>query len=111
MKRTQRSVTLIGWIILLIPVAIVGYAAVRLVPVYSNYLSISRSMTQLAAASTGGDSLQSVSASLGDRLNVNQVEFPDLKDFVIRREGRSWVVEISYEDGAPLFSNVSITAK
>ena len=111
MKRTQRGVTFIGWILLLIPVAIVGYAGVRLIPIYSNYFSISRSMSQLAQAASGGDTLQSLHTSLGDRLNVNQVSFPDEKDFVIRRDGRSWVIEVEYEDGAPLFSNVSITAK
>src|SRR5689334_25139519 len=111
MKRTQRGVTFIGWILLLIPVAIVGYAGVRLIPIYSNYFSISRSMSQLAQAARGGDTLQSLHTSLGDRLNVNQVSFPDEKDFVIRRDGSSWVIEVEYEDGAPLFSNVSITAK
>ena len=111
MKRTQRGVTMIGWIVLLIPVAIVGYAGIRLVPIYLNYTKIARSMSQLAQESRGSDSQQNVRFALEKRLDIEQVSFPDSKDFTIRREGQSWVLEIEYEDGAPLMSNVSLTAK
>jgi hypothetical protein len=111
MKRTQRGVTMIGWIILLIPVAIVGYTGIRLVPVYLNYTKISRAMQQLTQELRGSDSQQTIFFSLDKRLDIEQVDFPTVKDFTIRREGQSWVVEITYEDGAPLLSNVAITAK
>ena len=111
MKRTQRGVTMIGWIILLVPVAIVGYTGIRLVPIYLNYTKISRAMQQLTQELRSNDSQQSIFFALDKRLDIEQVEFPTVKDFTIRREGQSWVVEIAYEDGAPLLSNVSITAK
>jgi hypothetical protein len=111
MKRTQRGVTMIGWIVLLIPVAIVGYTGIRLVPVYLNYTKISRAMTQLTQELRSSDSQQTIFFALDKRLDIEQVDFPTVKDFVIRRDGQSWVVEINYEDGAPLLSNVSITAK
>jgi hypothetical protein len=111
MKRTQRGVTMIGWIVLLIPVALVGYTGIRLVPIYLNYTKISRALTQLAQESRGSDSAQNLRFSLEKRLDIEQVEFPTSKDFVIRRDGQAWVCEIEYEDGAPLLSNVSVTAK
>ncbi len=111
MKRTQRGVTMIGWICLLIPVAIVGYSAIRLIPVYLNYTKIARSMDQLSQESRASDSQQTVRFALEKRLDIEQVNFPESKDFTIRREGQSWVVEIDYEDGTPLISNVSINAK
>jgi hypothetical protein len=111
MKRTQRGVTMIGWIVLLIPVAIVGYSGIRLVPIYLNYTKIARSMSQLAQESRGSDTQQNIRFALEKRLDIEQVEFPDSKDFTIRREGQSWVLEIEYEDGAPLMSNVALTAK
>lgn len=111
MKRTQRGVTMIGWIVLLIPVAIVGYTGIRLVPVYLNYTKIARAMTQLTQELRSNDSQQTIFFALDKRLDIEQVEFPTSKDFRIRRDGQSWVVEIDYEDGAPLLSNVSITAK
>ena len=111
MKRTQRGVTMIGWICLLIPVAIVGYSGIRLVPIYLNYTKIARSMSQLAQEARGSDTQQNIRFALEKRLDIEQVSFPDSKDFTIRREGQSWILEIEYEDGAPLMSNVSLTAK
>ena len=111
MKRTQRGVTMIGWIVLLIPVAIVGYSAIRLIPIYLNYAKIARSMSQLAQEARSTDTQQNIRFALEKRLDIEQVSFPDAKDFTIRREGQSWIVEIEYEDGAPLMSNVSLTAK
>jgi hypothetical protein len=102
---------MIGWLFLLIPIAIVGYAGIRLVPVYLNYTKIARTMTQLGQESTASDSAQSIRYALEKRLDIEQVEFPESKDFVIKREGQSWLIEIDYEDGAPLLSNVSLTAK
>ncbi len=111
MKRTQRGVTLIGWVFLLIPVAIVGYTGIRLVPIYLNYTKIARSMSQIAQEGSGSDTAQNLRFALEKRLDIEGVAFPDSKDFVIRREGQTWVIEVEYEDGSPLFSNVSITAK
>jgi hypothetical protein len=111
MKRTQRGVTMIGWIVLLIPFAIVGYAAIRLIPIYLNYTKISRTMSQLAQESRASDGQQTLFFALDKRLDIEQVEFPTVKDFVIRRDGQTWLIEIAYEDGAPLLSNLSITAK
>jgi hypothetical protein len=111
MKRTQRGVTLIGWIVLLIPVAIVVYSGIRLTPIYLNYTKVARSLSQLEQESSGNDTQAVVRYALEKRLDIEQVEFPDYKDFVIRRDGRAWVIEIDYEDGAPLISNVSLTAK
>ena len=111
MKRTQRGVTMIGWICLLIPVAIVGYTTIRLIPVYLNYSKIVRSMEQIAQETRPSDTQQTIFFALDKRLDIEQVDFPTVKDFTIRREGPSWVVEIEYEDGAPLLSNVSVAAK
>jgi hypothetical protein len=111
MKRTQRGVTMIGWICLLIPMAIVGYSAIRLIPVYLNYTKILRSMDQIAKETRASDTAANVRYALEKRLDIEQIEFPDVKDFDIHREGQTWVMAIDYEDSVPLLSNVYITAK
>lgn len=111
MRSTQRGITFIGWLFLLIPIAIVGYAGIRLLPVYLNYTKIARLMSQVAQEGQGSDPLATVRYSIEKRLDIEGVEFPDSKDFTIKREGQSWLVSIDYEDGAPLLANVSITAK
>jgi hypothetical protein len=68
-------------------------------------------MTQLGQESRPTDSQQTLFFALDKRLDIEQVEFPTVKDFVIRRDGQSWLIEVAYEDGAPLLANLSITAK
>ena len=42
--RRERGVTLIGWLVLLTPLAICLYAGLRLAPVYLNYMKVSHTL-------------------------------------------------------------------
>jgi hypothetical protein len=110
MHSRQRGVTFIGWIFLLIPIAILGYAGLRLAPIYLNYMKVSRSMNQLVSEMHSGDTTNAtvIRSSLEKHLDVESVDYPDIKDFDIRREGTGWLVQSSYDETAPLFYNVSL---
>jgi hypothetical protein len=110
MRSKQRGVTLIGWILLLTPVAVCGYAGIRLAPIYLNYMKVARTLEQVKADYKGvapGDA-GTIRTSLEKRLFIESVDFPDVKDLKVTRDGKAWVVQASYDDQAPLFSNVSI---
>jgi hypothetical protein len=111
MHRKQRGVTAIGWVLLLIPVGIVFYAGVRLFPMYLNYFNVARSMTQTASERSATESAQDLRFALEKHLDIEGITFPTIKEFTVRRDGPAWVVEIEYEDGAPLMSNISLVAK
>lgn len=108
MRKSQRGVTMIGWIFLLIPMAIVGYAAIRLVPIYLNYGKVVKAMNQVASESVSAGSAVEIRRALEKRVDIEGMTYPETKDFVVRREGRAWVIEIEYEDPVPLFGNLSI---
>jgi len=112
MRRKQRGVTFLGWVVLLIPVAIVVYAGIRLAPVYLNYYRVARSISQVAEEAKGDDTTNagSLRSALGKRLDIESIEFPDLKDFTIKRDGPQWVIEINYEEPIPFIYNVSLLA-
>jgi len=40
MRKSQRGITVLGWMLLLIPVGIIGYAAIRVAPFYLNYFRV-----------------------------------------------------------------------
>ncbi len=46
--RKQRGVTMIGWIFLLIPIAIVLYAGIRVGPEYLNYYKVATALNETA---------------------------------------------------------------
>jgi hypothetical protein len=111
MRKKQNGITFIGWIVLLIPVAVIGYAAIRLVPKYLTYISVSRSLTQLAKE-FGDDPQVTVAAlkvSLSKRFDIESIEFPTVNDISFTREDGVWVAEANYQDGVPLFAGISLT--
>lgn len=107
----QRGVTFLGWLILLIPVAVVVYAGIRLTPVYLNYMRVARSLDETASSFTADGATvtsQQIRTSLSRRFDVDSIDFPAVKDVAIQRNGAAWVIEAKYEDVAPLFANVSL---
>ncbi|MGH8258943.1 MAG: DUF4845 domain-containing protein [Steroidobacteraceae bacterium] len=107
----QRGITLLGWLILLIPVALVVYAGIRLTPVYLNYMNVARSLDETAssyAAEGATVTPDQIRNSLSKHFDVDSIDFPTVKDVTIQRNGAAWVIEAKYEDVAPLFANVSL---
>jgi Domain of unknown function (DUF4845) len=110
MRKAQRGVTFIGWLVLLAPVAILVYAGIRLAPIYLNYFRVVRALEQLATETKGDSQVNptSVRQSLEKRFDVEYVDHPSAKEIEVRREGDHWVAVADYEDLAPLLGNVSI---
>jgi len=109
MRSKQTGVTFIGWMLLLIPLAICLYAALRLTPIYLNYMKVARTLEQVKSElKDGGASTAAIRNSLEKHLDIEQVEFPSVKDIKITRNGKGFDVEAEYDDQAPLFSNVFV---
>ncbi|MFI4913783.1 MAG: DUF4845 domain-containing protein [Steroidobacterales bacterium] len=113
MRRTQRGITFVGWLVLMVPIAIVVYAGIRLAPIYLNYMRVTRSLQQLADENKGGEasnpaSVQMLKNSLEKRFDIESIDHPAVKDIDIHRDGDHWVAIANYEDVAPLFGNISI---
>jgi len=110
MRSKQAGVTFIGWIILLVPLAICAYAGIRLAPVYLNYMKVARTLEQVKSEFKDSDAGTSgaIQTAVRKHLDVESVDYPELKDFKITRNGKVWTVSAAYDDQAPLFSNIFI---
>lgn len=110
MRKSQRGVTFIGWLVLLVPIALLVYIGIRLTPIYMNYYRVVHAVEQTAADTHGDTQINpaAVRATLERRFDVGYVDHPSAKDIDIHRDGDHWVAVIDYEDVAPLFANVSI---
>jgi hypothetical protein len=110
MRSKQKGITFIGWILLLTPLAVCAYAGIRITPIYLNYMKVARTLEQVKSEFKGGaaDNQAAVRTALEKHLNIESVDFPDVKDLKITRDGKAWVVNAAYDDQAPLFSNVFI---
>ena len=109
MRNSQRGITLLGWVILLVPVAILVYAAIRLTPIYMNYFHVVKALEETASESKGeAINPAAIHASLERRFDVEYVEIPDAKEIDVHRDGERWVAIAKYEQVAPLFGNLSL---
>src|ERR1700681_632725 len=109
MRNRQKGVTAIGWLILLTPFVIVGYAGMRLAPVYLNYMKVAKAIDQAGTDfKSGGAKPGTIRGAIDKHFEIDMVEYPSTKDMTITRDGSAWVIESKYEDEAPLFGNISL---
>ncbi len=109
----QRGITLIGWLVLLIPLALVIYAGVRLVPVYLNYLNVSHTLDEVAGEyrSSGSVSVDEIRNAIAKHFEIDEVNYPTVQDIAVSRDGAGWHLEAAYYDYAPLFGPISLQVK
>jgi hypothetical protein len=109
--RRQRGVTMIGWIFLLIPVAVVVYAAIRVGPEYYGYYKLVSAMKGTAVHLKSNEALspQLIQSALDLRFNTDYVDVLKGKEIeVTRNEDGNWQMTADYEKAVPMFGNLSL---
>jgi Domain of unknown function (DUF4845) len=111
MRGRQNGITFIGWLVLLVPVAIVGYSVMRLVPRYLNYIAVARTLERMAIEYKGDPQVAATSLrqALGKRFDIENIEFPSADDVHFTLDNGVWVAEVTYQDSVPLFSGIALT--
>jgi Tfp pilus assembly protein PilE len=113
MRMHQRGITFIGLLCILALVGAIGYAVIRLVPVYLNYMKISRTMEAAASEAKGSDG----SADPGNIRRLLErhwaIEDPtalDVKDIQITKDDSGVQMHAAYDDAVPYLYNISLSA-
>jgi len=107
----QRGITFVGWLVLLIPLALVVYAGIRLLPVYLNYMDVSHTLDEVASmyhSSGEAPSIGGIRDHIARHFEIDEVTYPTVNDITITRAGAGWQVEAAYDAYAPLFGTMSI---
>ena len=108
----QRGVTMIGWIFLLIPMAIVGYAALRVGPEYFNFYKVSTALDETAKQLSAEESLspQLIRSTLGKRFDTGYIDEPKLDAVQVVKVDKGWQLSAEWEKPIPLFGNLYMLA-
>jgi hypothetical protein len=106
--RKQRGVTMIGWIFLLIPVAIVVYAGIRVGPAYYEYYKVVSAIEASAAELKTEETLTpaGIRKSLQRRFDTSYVYNIKADELEVTRSDAGWVVNVVYDQEVPMFWNL-----
>jgi hypothetical protein len=95
-------------------VAVLGfglYGGIRLLPVYIEYMAVSRALTQTAKENSGGASPQSLYTGLSRRWAVEDIKSIDVKEVQIKRApNNGYTMRAWYRAEVPFIANVSLAA-
>ena len=109
MRRRQQGMTFIGLLFVLLLVGIVGYAGVRLAPLYLNYMKVARAM-ETTATEVKGDNpdVTAIRNTLERHWEIEDPTSVDYKDIEITRDDSGVSMHVAYDDAAPYVANVSL---
>ena len=108
--RKQRGVTMIGWVFLLAPMAIVLYAGIRVVPEYLNYYKIVTSLKETATQLKSDEALSpaGIRSAIQRRFDSGYVDEMDAKEIAVTKADEGWTMTADYERTVPMFGNLHL---
>ena len=110
MRRPQQGMTFIGLLCILVLVGTIGYAGVRLVPVYLNYMKLARTMESAATEFKGENAdLSGVRKSLDRHWAIEDITAVEQKDIEITKDDNGMQLHVAYDDTVPYIANVSLS--
>ncbi|HEY8538748.1 MAG TPA: DUF4845 domain-containing protein [Steroidobacteraceae bacterium] len=108
MLQRQRGATVIGMIIILGIVGFALYGAIRLMPLYLEYMAVARAMDQTAKENRGSTSPADLRLSLERRWAIEDIESIDPREIEIKRTSGGFTMRASYRAEAPFIGNISL---
>ena len=110
MARQQAGITTLGAIILVVFIGMFGFAAIRLTPVYLNYMKVVGVIDGVHAEFDGQKATrQIIRSSLSRRFDVDSVGVITYRDVKVTAVDGGLEVNAEYDDTAPFIYNVSFT--
>lgn len=105
--KNQKGMTAIGWLLVLMLVAIFALVGLRLIPVYLDSFKVTSSLESLVNDSGAkGKSGVEVRKLLIKRLDINMVTDVHADDITISRKREGIEVEVAYEARRKLFGDL-----
>ncbi|MEM9404197.1 MAG: DUF4845 domain-containing protein [Pseudomonadota bacterium] len=109
-RRQQRGMTTLGFIILAVFVGLFAFAAIRLTPVYLNYVKVAGVVEGVFEEFDGQNPSSSmIKNSIIRRFSVESVSELEPRDITVKPESNGFMVTAEYDHTVPYIANVSFT--
>jgi Domain of unknown function (DUF4845) len=111
MRHSQQGMTFIGLACILALLGVIGYAGLRLVPVYLNYMKIARTMEMTATeVKDSNPDPGNIRRVLERHWSIEDPTAVEVKDIEITKDESGVVMHVAYDDPVPYIGNVSLSA-
>jgi Tfp pilus assembly major pilin PilA len=109
MKRTQRGMTLIGFILVLAVAGVFIYMGMKLVPMYSEYYSVKKAMEQMSQDSGMANyDAAKIKDLFTRRMDTSYSENVKAENVTLVRRDSGWLMTVEYEVRRPLIGNIDV---
>ena len=110
MRSRQSGITFIGWVVLLVPVAIVFFAGIKVLPFYMNHFKVTKALEQTAVENRDASTLSAnkIRVELEKRFDIEGIEEPAVNSIAIEREDGDWVLTAEYDRETGLMGNLDL---
>ena len=110
MRSRQAGITFIGWLVLLVPVAIIVLSGIKLFPIYLTHFKVVEAMKQTAQENRGTAAISPVSMrlELERRFDIEGIAEPGVDSILIARDDGDWVLTAEYDRETSLFGNIAL---
>ena len=110
--RSQRGMTAISMLMIIVLIGFVLTIVAKLVPTYFAHFKVEAALKNLTSDSrTEGATDKEIKSMILKKLDVDDVEFVTEKDIVITKASAGRTVSINYEARVPMFANVDAMVK
>jgi len=111
-RRRQAGATTLGLIILVVFVGIFAFAAIRLTPVYLNYMKVVGVVEGVYEEFDGQNATRAaIRSSLVRRFDVESVSVISARDVSVTAVDTGFEVRAQYDHTTPFISNISFTVQ
>ena len=112
MKKRQGGMTFLGIVTILLILGSAIYGAIRVVPVYLEYMEVSRAMEQVRDEHASIEtSAQMIRNSLERRWDVEDIQGLSWRDVAIKKTSEGFEVRSAYAVERPFVSNLYLLVK
>lgn len=106
----QRGMTTLGMLIVAACVGLIAFAALRLTPVYLNYMKVAGVLNGVQEEFDGqAPNRAAIRTSIARRFDIESVSEIMVRDITVTSEEVGFVVRATYDHQAPFIANISFS--
>lgn len=108
----EKGMTTLGFLILVAFIGLFAFGAIRLTPVYLNYLKVAGVLNGVLEEFDSQNPTQAaIRTSINRRFDVESVSVIDKRDIKIINDGAGFLVEAKYDHTTPYIGNLYFTVR